>query len=188
MAEKIPAGVLAKLLKIQQLAEAGVDGERANAAGLLERLMLRHGLTLDELAGADQPRQRYTFNAPKQGPVFQLLVQIWFRLAPDSVRQSNGQVQVRSGAVTLELTAAEHAMVSHALAILEPQLRKELQRARKAAFLAFLEVNALFGQPAPDVPIQAPTAEQRELWRRANALAKGMKRTPVHPAIEGRAE
>jgi len=41
--------IRAKLRKIAALAERGVGGERDNAKGLLDRLLARHGLTMEDL-------------------------------------------------------------------------------------------------------------------------------------------
>ena len=61
-AEQLSEKVQAKLRKLQALAERGVGGEKETAKRMLEKLLARHGLTLDDLA--DERRDTRWFPAP----------------------------------------------------------------------------------------------------------------------------
>ncbi len=62
-----------KLLKIKALVDRGVDGEAIAAQHQLERLMAKHGFTLEDLASEDRKIVRFLY---KKGPELKLLVQI----------------------------------------------------------------------------------------------------------------
>lgn len=73
--------IIEKLLKIRALAEKGYQGERGAAETLLNSLMKKHGITLDEL-GSEPAEYRSAFSGEGEYD-FRLLCQIAKKLYPE---------------------------------------------------------------------------------------------------------
>lgn len=54
--------IRSKVMKLQALAERGEKGEAINARRLLDQLLAKYGVSLEEIVEAQEEKQPYTFN------------------------------------------------------------------------------------------------------------------------------
>lgn len=59
--------IRSKVLKLQALAERGEKGEAINARRLLDQLLAKYGVSLEEIVEAQEEKQPYTFNVKENG-------------------------------------------------------------------------------------------------------------------------
>lgn len=171
MSETIDEKVQAKLRKLFALAERGVGGEKANAQRMLEKLLSRHGLTLDDLN--EERRELRWFSAPRKHDR-KLALQI-AGMVTNSTEVSSYTSKQRPRQVGVKLTATE--AVSFELYF--DVLRKALLEHLDIAYNAFIQVNKLFPN-TDDRP--GPSLTERDL--QIIAMASAVNRTPVHERLE----
>lgn len=163
-----------QLRKIAALASRGVDGERMTAKAMLDRLLAKHGLTLDDLE--DTRTSLVLFYAAGERRMF--LVQIACKVLNSSTVTCS-----RSGrSIWLRLTRLQGIEVSQLMAIMWPAWLKKRRRLVKMARIAFITRNHLHSdQPADDAPDPKPLSpEERFLLR---SLYMGMQPVVVRKAL-----
>lgn len=171
MTQSIDEKVQAKLRKLLALAERGVGGEKANAQRMLQKLLSRHGLTLDDLN--EERRDLRWFPAPRKHDR-KLALQIAGMVTNSTDVRSYSSKQ-RSRQVGVKLTATE--AVSFELYF--DVLRKALVEHLDIAYNAFIQVNRLFPK-TDDRPDPIPTERDLQII----AMASAVNRTPVHLRLE----
>ena len=96
--------IRSKVLKLQALAERGEKGEAINARRLLDQLLAKYGVSLEEIVEAQEEKQPYTFNVKENGYGFTLFTQCYFNVTNEK-RMSYRQ---RRRYVTVELTKMQY--------------------------------------------------------------------------------
>ncbi|MDC1841775.1 DUF2786 domain-containing protein [Bacteroides uniformis] len=86
--EKDFESIRSKVQKLQALAERGEKGEALNAKRLLDQLLAKYGVSLEEIVEAQEEKQQYTFNVKENGYGFTLFTQwkIQCKLPPKTKR------------------------------------------------------------------------------------------------------
>jgi len=138
--------LIEKVLKMRKLAEVGVDGERENAARLVEFLMEKYGITEAELDFLEAPI-RHWFRYGKSPMAKRLMAQVIYAVM--------GNVPVYKPKKNMKLgvdcTKAEAIEISAMYGFYGPIMAKEM----RIFYSAFLNKNHIF--PSADKP-QAPTS------------------------------
>ncbi|KAF1072669.1 MAG: hypothetical protein GAK45_00104 [Pseudomonas citronellolis] len=165
--------VQAKVRKLQALAERGVGGEKVNAQRMLDKLLARHGLTLESLA--EEHREVRWFKCANRLEL-RLAVQIAFKVIGGSYEGSYYRNKGRRSQIGVELTPSEAVEFDLHFDV----LRKALAEHLDIAYSAFIQVNRVY---APD----ASDGDETPLTERDMAMlqmASGMKPTAVHQRLE----
>ncbi|UXA39113.1 DUF2786 domain-containing protein [Pseudomonas juntendi] len=169
----IDVKVQTKLRKLQALAERGVGGEKDNAQRMLEKLLARHGLTIDDLA--DERREIRWFPAANKFEsrlALQILSKICNTSSPDVYRHKQ-----KPKLVGVRVTPAEAIEFE----LHYDALRKALGDHFQDAFSAFIQVNRLF----PSNSGEEPEANVTERDFRVMSMAAAIQPTAVNPRIAG---
>lgn len=172
MTQTIDQKIQDKLRKLQALAERGVGGEKANAQRMLEKLLARHGLTLDHLA--DERRDMHWFAAPttfERRLACQILAKVCNTDEPPAYRNRKRPKQIG-----VEVTPAEAIEFE----LHYDALRKALEEHFQEAFSAFVQANRLFSSLSGDEP--EPLISERDL--RVMSMASAIQPTAVNPRLE----
>lgn len=171
-AEQLSEKVQAKLRKLQALAERGVGGEKETAKRMLEKLLARHGLTLDDLA--DERRDTRWFPAPTKFDV-RLAVQIMAKVC-NTDNPGVYSSKSRPKQVGVEVTPSEAIEFE----LHYDTLRKALSEHFKDAFSAFVQANRLFSDlPGDD---SSPAMSERDF--RIMSMAAATPATSINPRLE----
>jgi len=172
--------LLAKIQKIQALAERGVGGEKDNAARMLAKLLQKHGLTLDDLG--EEKRTVRWFPA-RDLMERRLACQILAKVCATQ-KISAYTSKKRRKHIGVEVTPAEAIEFEIHYLTLRRALKEHLQ----TSFSAFIQANRLFG-PSSDDDTPAPITEDdirvMEMAATIKPTAVAM-RLPSHPKTEGR--
>jgi len=171
MTQTIDQKVQGKLRKLQALAERGVGGEKINAQRMLEKLLARHGLTLEDLA--DERRETRWFPAPTKFDVrlaAQILAKVCNTNDPGVYSSKSRPKQVG-----VDVTPAEAIEFE----LHYDTLRRALSEHFKDAFSAFIQANRLFSNLPSDESSSAVT--ERDL--RIMSMAAATPATSINPRI-----
>lgn len=173
--------IIAKLMKLLALARNGVGGEKENAASVLEKLLAKHCLTIEDLDDAAEERTTYWFT-PTGKSERVLLAQC----VTATVAGWNGDIwsnKAERGAQGYDLTHAEHMQVSLMFDVHRRALKKHIEKQRKLALLSYIHTNGLYSAKDEDQPTK-PSSLSEEDIKQIISMVRGMKPTPVHRAIE----
>lgn len=123
--------IIDKLKKIAELADRGIGGERSNAKAILQRLLDKYKLTLDDLmAESTGKKSRYCFtfrDKRERSVLFQCFCKV--------VNTSNiVYYQVRWNKIAFELTPIQSLELNHMYRHFKILWRKEI-KALEAAFI-----------------------------------------------------
>jgi hypothetical protein len=125
--------IKSKLKKIASLAERGVGGEKENARRLLDVLLSKHGLRIEDVTGAEQETQAYWFKATKAEEA--MLIQCYARATNRATVTFWRGKGFREGEIRIDLTKLEalelRAMWDHFGPLFRQERRKLLARHRK---------------------------------------------------------
>ncbi|WP_454255154.1 DUF2786 domain-containing protein [Pseudomonas sp. Marseille-Q8238] len=171
-ADQLSEKVQAKLRKLQALAERGEGGEKVNAQRMLEKLLARHGITVDDLA--EESREIRWFpvgNMFDRKLAAQIMAKIGNTNDPGIYKNKR-----RPKHVGVETTPAEAIEFE----LHYDTLRKALAEHFSAAFSAFIQANRVFSS-LPDDELPKELSE-RDL--RVMAMAAVVPVTPINPRLE----
>lgn len=146
--------IKAKLKKIAALAERGVGGEKDNARRLLDALLAKHGLSVEEVTGVDQDAKPCWFKVSKAE--MSMLIQCYARATNRKTITYWRGAGSRKGEIRIDLTKLEamelRAMWDHFGPLFRRERRKLMARHRKERELladAFASKHNLYG-PSSD--------------------------------------
>jgi predicted transcriptional regulator len=163
---------IALLQKIHALAKQGVDGERASAQVLLQRLMDKHGITEADLHSLERTERRYPYTSAAQ---HRLIGQILHSTWPDL----KVYIHKEKRFFLTDLTDAEHMqallMIDHYSALLKQETDIFIE--------AFIRRNNLVVPLSDNEPEQDLTPEQELRLRRVYEMAATVKRATPHKRI-----
>lgn len=152
--EKDFESIRSKVQKLQALAERGEKGEALNAKRLLDQLLAKYGVSLEEIVEAQEEKQQYTFNVKENGYGFTLSTQCYFNVT-NEIRMSYRQ---RRRYVTVELTKMQYVELQALYDWHYKQLTKDMKRMQKEFTEAYIQKHRLFGKHSDD-----NNEEEREL-------------------------
>lgn len=125
--------IKSKILKLYALVDSGEYGESANAKRLLDKLLEKHGLTLDEILAEKEERSWRSFKVSNSWQNT-LLFQCYFKV----MDTSNLSYRNSRGCVQFELTNYEYAEISNYFEWHKKQLGKELKNLLKDFVEAYI--------------------------------------------------
>ena len=160
----LPESILERLKKIQALAESGIEGERVNAQRLLDELLAKYNVSLEELAGGQTFRTEFRYRTAAER---KLLAQIVMKVC--STRKvkhhpGTGDIQV------FYLTRAQAADVGDAYT----HYKAELKRSLDDVLSALCYRHNLFAPDEEGDEAVKPSAEAEARAQRIISLMRGM--------------
>lgn len=167
-----------RLHKLLALAERGVDGEKETATRMLNNLLSKHGLTVDDLGG--EHREFHWLKYGKGPFAKKLMSQIMRSVAHDgSAFTSPGWPRAIGG----ELTQAEAVEVELKFSVYKRSFNDELE----LFYSAFIHKHRIFPEPSGDED-SADTElsdEERARLKRMFSWMETMNSVDVHRALPG---
>jgi hypothetical protein len=172
----------AKLLKVKALAEAGSAGERQAACAVLNRLMLKHGLSDSGLGPA--PKKEYSFSYENKFEK-RILFQIYAKVTQHRTIRYRCPDN-RSKRILLALTPTQYREIKRLYSVYGKAFKKELERVACGLIDAFIHKHDLWSGVASDELKQPLTAEERrllrDLYRNLEEVDRPLPRIPDSPA------
>lgn len=144
--EKDFESIKSKVLKLQALAERGENGEARNAKRLLDQLLEKYGVTLEDIVGAQDEVDRYVFNVKENGYGLTLFIQCYFKVTGNK-RMSYGQ---NRRYITVELTKLQYVELKSLYDWHYKQHSKEIKRMQKEFTEAYIQKHKIFSQREND--------------------------------------
>lgn len=166
------AKVEAKLRKLLALSQRGEGGEKDNAQRMLEKLLARHGLTIDDLVDDRREIRWFPISTSYDR---KLAAQIMSKIC-DSESPGLYVSKGRLKKIGVEVTPSEAVEFE----LHYDTLRKALSAHFDDAFSAFVQVNQLFPSTLPED--QLPALNDRDM--RVMSMASVINPTPVNPRLE----
>lgn len=178
---EITEALLRRIGKIKALAERGVDGEKAAAQSMLESILARHNLTLDDIEDEKPARNwvEVSFSGEHEREIMGGVIRKVTQQRDFFIKRHK---RTRSR-YYVELSPAEHVQVEFIFELMRAAFAKEVENLA----LAFLHRNNLFGPPRErgddedDGP--EPSPERRAELRRIAAMSMYMNPVSVSKAI-----
>lgn len=162
----------AKLRKLLALAERGEGGEKVNAQRMLDKLLARHGLTIDDLIDEQRDIRWFPMGNKFDRPLAaQILAKICNTIEIATYTSNKRKKQI--GVQVTPAEAIEFELHYHTL-------RKALAASFEDAFSAFVQANSLF--PSDRSADFDPTVTDRDL--RVLAMASAISPTQINPRLE----
>ncbi|MDO8728533.1 MAG: DUF2786 domain-containing protein [bacterium] len=177
---KLSDDVMRRIKKILALAERGVDGEKAAAEAMLAKMLLKYGLTLEDVSQNDAKRAwvELTYSGENERI---LLAQIVRKVTGKNEIMVRSVKRVRTKC-SYELTPAEHIEVEFMFAILQIALHAEMTK----LLTAFIHKNKLYAPSLDDseeTHDEQKTPEERARIRQIAMMMNGMSPVTIHKAI-----
>lgn len=144
--EKDFESIKSKVLKLQALAERGENGEALNAKRLLDQLLAKYGVTLEDIVGAQDAKDRYTFNVKENGYGLTLFFQCYFKVTGDK-RMSYGKYRRY---IAVDLTKLQYVELKYLYDWHYKQLSKEIKRMQKEFTEAYIQKHKIFNTREDD--------------------------------------
>lgn len=162
----------AKLRKLHALAQRGVGGERDTAQRMLDKLLAKHGLTLDDLLDEQRAHHWYTCsNRYEQRLALQIAAMILDTRNPSLFYKRNNARQFAAKLTKSEIIEFE---------LHYQTLREALKAHLDVAFCAFVQANDIF--PATPSSDRDDALSEHDL--RVQKMASVTPATPVHARLE----
>ena len=148
-----------KLLKVKALAESGSAGEREAARAVLDRLMLKHGMSEFELS--QEPKQQYDFSFKNKFEK-RILIQIFAKVTKQStIRYRNPNN--RSKRVLFQLTTDQYLEMKRLYGVYRKAFQKELDRVAEGLIDAFIHKHDLWSGVTSEEETEPKTPVERQL-------------------------
>lgn len=168
--------VKARIRKLLALAERGVGGEKETANRMLNKMLDRHGMTMDDLR--DDRRSMHPVKCAsdfERRLVAQIMAKVQNSPSPDVFKIGRSRLTLN-----IYVTPAELVEFS----IHWEALRKDLAKCLNNACLAFIHTNSLFPADPGDVDDEPMTPERMAEIEAITAMMSGMEPTAVHQRID----
>lgn len=160
-----------RLKKILALAERGEGGEKDNAQRMLDALLEKHGISIEEI-GSDEEKTCW-FKYPRGEFNRRLLFQVIYAVCGDRTIWKNSH---KRNERAVECTEYERAQIQIRFDAYSRALPAELE----LAYDAFIQVNSIF----PEAPEEGARAEaDEEYLERLFAMTKSMSKVAIFEAL-----
>lgn len=177
--EKDFESIKSKVLKLQALAERGENGEARNAKRLLDQLLEKYGVTLEDIVGAQDEVDRYVFNVKENGYGLTLFIQCYFKVT-ENKRMSYGQ---NRRYITVELTKLQYVELKSLYDWHYKQISKEIKQMQKEFTEAYIQKHKIFSQRENDSEDKELTPDDIERLLRVLRYMDNVEDTSYHKQI-----
>lgn len=164
-----------KIEKIMALANQGVGGEKENAKKILDKILKKNGLSLDDFDSENKKTYWFKFNGIYQK---KLINQICGNVIDENDYSVWGS-RLKRNIIGFDLTKTQFIEISLRFDL----YKKSLENGFDDFFRAFIIKNDIFPK---SVAATEPTKEELDDHLRALQLASGIKVTRINKALEMR--
>lgn len=171
----------AMLKKLLALSKYGVEGEKANAQKILDKLLKKYEIDLEDLSEEDERKHRDLWYENEYE--LRLLNQLYYAFYPDreSWNYVNKRYKKARHTMIFDLTDTELLEFEYAYEVLKNSWYKELD----VFYSAFIQKNQLFPKPedAKKLPGDDKKIDFSELMK-MQSYANGIDTVSIRKAIE----
>lgn len=169
------------LKKLKALAERGIDGEKVNAEKILQKMLLKYNLTIEDIEGEKQ--QDYFFKAKgiNEKLIYQIAKRINYDLKVYSFPPDKVKLHNLTGNIIVECTAAEFIEIDQMFDVYKKLYKKE----NDLFFVAFLKANDLLTRPPKEKQKHISDLNPQELeeWTRLSEMATTIKKETIRKQL-----
>ncbi len=156
--------------KLKALVDGGMEGERENAKKLLDSLMKKHGITMEEIESEEVEFRWFEFKKE----LHDIFVQTAISVCGNRIKRYQQRTNINNGdfRMALELTRAEWIELDAKFAYYGNLYKEELD----IFFIAFVQKNQLFNPDGSELmDINDLTEEEQEKFFRAQRMGTVIK-------------
>lgn len=171
-----------KIKKLYALAMRGVGGEKENAERMMNQLLDREGLSIEDIISEKRIRYGWSYKTSHDRSI---IVQVLYRVQDD--RGDDAKVwssKYPRCRVSAKLTKAEYMLADMMIVFHRSQWRKERLRTLEALEIAYLNKHNLLSEPSEDDPIPDVTPESLEKWSRIASMQANLENKSFMKGIE----
>jgi hypothetical protein len=171
--------LMRRLRKLLALAERGIDGEKDTAQKMLDKLLAKHDLTIEDISGDKKTDHWFKFGSKV----------VYRRLMRQIILSVVGNVDFYTSSVDktifiVEVTDFEKIEIEMKFSVYKKTLDKELEE----SFVAFVHKHELFAPANPDDDVEQDNSPEARAERaRLRAKIDGMREVSINPALEHKA-
>ncbi len=166
--------------KLKALADKGVGGEKINAQAMLDALLRKHNITLEEVEG--EKENDYYFTLKKDEGILwsQICKRVNYKLKCYGPFPQNKVKELRlEGNNMVTCTASEYIEIESMYHIYSRLYKEELE----LFYRAFCHANDLLVMSPESKKIKDLTPEELEEWKRTQALSEKIKKESYRKQI-----
>lgn len=142
--------IIDKLKKIKSLADRGVAGEAIAAQQQLEKLLAKHGLTIQDLFNEERKERKFKVNNADE----MIFYQICFSIIGNRTKQG-WRYKHEKAVKYMELTDVEYIDILQQFDFHRKQLAKEKKKSIKTLETAYVYKHNLFNCDKSDTPSES---------------------------------
>lgn len=173
--------IKSKILKLKALAERGEKGEAINAQRLLDKMLHKYGITLEDVIDKSEEKNWYSFKCWKKYEK-SVLFQCYYKV----LNVNECSYNERSGNVFFHLTAYEFAELSNLYQWHKAQLNKEIKRVVEEFTDAYILKHQITSDKESDDDESPLTKEDLERISRVMKLMNNVEDTSYCKMIESK--
>lgn len=161
------------LLKLKELSNRGVDGEKENATKLLKKLMKKYNISEEELLQEEKKEVWITLKNNAERRICHQILYAYF---------DNASLWYRNGHRTrywVELTAAQEIEFKYIFSI----YLKAFYDEQDIFIDAFIQKNRIFPKDGPVTNISELSSEEKGKALRASLMSEGIEMTRIRKAL-----
>lgn len=147
------------LMKLKALAERGVDGEKINAQKILDKMLEKHGITMEDLEEESVQDHVLFFKLKQRRIVNQIIA--WVMGNTNAIYDTN-----KKTAYIIECTKAQFVEIECKIDIYWKAFEKEQEK----LLMAFFIKHGIFGERSNE----KPTPEQVKEYMQAKQMSAGI--------------
>jgi hypothetical protein len=166
--------------KMKALAEKGVGGEKLNAQRMLEMLLKKHNLTIEDIEGKKQDNYFFNLNNNEHQLWYQIVksvnpeIKCYGKFPRYHIQQNRLQ-----GNYSIVCTLSEYIEIEAKLSVYQRLYKEELN----IFYHAFCTANNLLITPKEPISTDDLTPEDRETLHRVREVAKNIRREEYRKQI-----
>lgn len=149
-----------KILKLNELALRGEEGEALNARKAMERLCSTLGVKLADILNESEQKKEYTFNVGCD----HLLKELFF-MCCEKILGGEIWYKEKNSKISLELTPSQYAELFTYFEFHKENFKKELNATRKRLLVAYLLKHNIYTGNDDGTDSQLSPEERRDAWK-----------------------
>lgn len=169
--------------KLKALADKGVGGEAENAQQMLEKMLLKHNLTIEDIVGEQKNDYYFKASGIKAKLLTQIIKRVNYDLKIYDIPSNVVKKYSLSGNVMTTCTVAEFIEIEQMFYIYDNLYKRESE----IFYKAFLTANDLLARPPKDEQKTTKDLSKDELeeWKRTQEMASKIKKESIRKQIQG---
>lgn len=150
-----------KILKLNELALRGEEGEAINARKAMDRLCSTLGVNLEDILNESEQKKEYVFNVGCD----HLLKELFFMCSEKILGDGEILYKEKNSHISLELTPSQYAELLTYFDFHKENFKKELEATRKRLLLAYLLKHNIYVGNDDGIDKELSSEERRNAWK-----------------------